>query len=727
MSARVAPADTPRGVAGSNDDFQTISRHCLTYVSPATHLVNKLGDGEAAGLTVTCMHAPAYQDDGYIESTERQAIKLIVGLSDGRLLEYCVGNCIEDWDSVEDLGSHGDQVSCVVSTHRRLYSCAHDGVMMEWSKAGKLVHRFDRGTGPLLTILALEDELYAGSVRGCVTAWHAYNRQHLRTFGISPAPVLHLCSYNKRMIVSGSGDGYVTLWQRMDGYPSRVLRVTTCGVTSLAVHPDGFAFSSSHPNLASGPLPPDDAPPTAQDVKALAEQRKLHSLLHDSDKAERQLSGTPECFSFDLTTGWKEHKFPEDTTCVLLHEAAAQPSGALHNYLVTGHQDGTVRVWLTQGRSEDTITAGRLLQKWNAELAEAEAELEVLRRAEEMEADIALASKSARRPYFGLSLLLTASLEKNSMSDTLRPGMELLGGSSKPLLARPEATPALNVLFRNSVEYSPELMWSGLLVLNRHVIADELAPSIEAKERVDRQREVIASIRERATEADRSIIDLMAKGQLYKSLSALANPVTAIAAHKGFVFGASQGMIAGWDLHTGRHCESFTEVHGMTRSIVVKRHVMCAVNSSYGVTTWYSKLLASADSPGGDAAGEAGGGGLRAERHSLCILPEMRPSKPCLFHSVSVPAIQRNELAAEFATLVAGGGGGGGSGGGVAVAEGATIPLSVFRTYWDGLEHCGVNPCPTEAALRKWLGILPSSNTVSLHHFSSAMLTYAAR
>ena len=712
---RVSPPPSP---TGKSQQFGTIDLPCLTYVSPASHLSTKMDVGE-----VTCLHTPSWHDNEVFDEAERQPIKVFVGCANGLVLEYIVGHSIESADCISVLGEHEGIVSCIVSSKMCFYSASYDGTMIEWSKSGKRVHTFlSDKRQPLRTILALDDEVYTGSVGGVITAFHVYNRSLLRMFQISNAPVLQLCSYNKTTIVSGSADGHVILWQRMDGYPSRVVRSTTCAVNALEVHSDGYAFAATHANLASLPLPDDEEPLTSLQIKTRsAERLKTEEQRNEEEKILQQLSNTPECLSWDLTTGWKEHKFPADATCLILHEHTE--CGQKQVYLVSGHQDGSVRVWLTQGRSEDTITAGKLLAKWNNELAEAEVKLEELREIEEREANIALAAKNARRPYFGLSLLLTASLDEDSLNDTLLSGMSLLEGSSKPTLHRKEATPSLNVLFRNSVEYSPELLWSGLFVLNRHVIADEMAPSISAKDDVDNQREIIARIRERATEADRSITDLLAKGQLLKTLLALTGPVTALAAHKGVLFGACENTIAGWDLRSGRHRESFTNVDGLTNTILLRNRIMCAVNSSYGVTTWYSHLLEqeerSYDLQRAQGFSVSDTGVDRTHylpQQVLCLLPDMTPERPCLSHSSPLPdsSLSHEDLTQRFANLKR-------------HPRDTTIPLSSFSTMWNALEHCGVNPHPTEASLAKWMTLPAGCDTVPYEKFASCILKYSAR
>eukprot|EP01064_Diplonema_japonicum_P012517 TRINITY_DN19956_c0_g1_i1.p1 TRINITY_DN19956_c0_g1~~TRINITY_DN19956_c0_g1_i1.p1 ORF type:complete len:677 (+),score=141.13 TRINITY_DN19956_c0_g1_i1:87-2033(+) len=644
-------------------------------VEPCLVHIHRTRGLKVEGGRICCLHTPVW--------TGAQRTALITGAEDGEVREYELrrGDTTDETECVAVYGRHDELVSEIGSLTGpdggRTFTISHDGTMREWDR-GECVHIFDAARGGLIALLVMPDEIYTSTVRGDIIAWHARNRALLRVFSVSSAPVPHLAAFNKPCIVSGSSDGHVCLWQRKEGNPpKRILKGLTDAISSLVVHPDGFAYSSTAVNPAEFPLP--ETLPTADDIK---HNRRPF-------KPSKPIQGG--CISWDLATGWQGQVFPPDVTTLRLYKYEPTVDKSLRErcstVLVTGHEDGKVRVWLTEGRSTESLEASKDSNSLNAILAQAEAELEELRRIEEHESDIVKAAKEARKPFFGLSLLLTAGLDRG------REGLDCLGGSSKGIILRDEITPALNTLFRNSLDARPDLLWSGLSTLHRHVLADESETAVLAKEAVDKKREEIAQIRELAVAADRNISELLTKGQILQTLRALTKPVTAVAASHGVVYGACEGMVTGWDLKTGKHLETLHGLEGTTRQIILNHGWVTALGEQ--ATSWQSMIMPPEARQVPKAA------------HESYYMPLPTP-QPYLAHSIPSPGVNVTE--AEINALWEK----------LNPTKQATIPAKRFLDYWYTLDQYGVEP--NRKAFAKSVG-----ETVGYEKFSMLILGYAQK
>ena len=517
-----------------------LKHECLIYITTSRELPCEDSD-------VTFVHLPKWgtQDD--------RNLLLIVGLDNGSVLEYDIHeSCIDECIPTMTHRGHNDTISAIdtINEGKRILTISHDGTFIEWKKESLKSYVFNKNDiqkPPLLSLLLMLDEFYTGDVQGSIKAYHSSNKQFLRRHRVNSSPVTHIKHYNNSCFISGHMDGRICLWQRKEEVPPRrVLRGLNTALSGLAVHPEGFAYAST------GGCTSD----------VLVRSLPLDSLSNDVIKTLNSTSRLPidrVSLSWDLTSGWQDQLFPSDISCMFLYtddtdsgdNISKKPDDTIKEYrLITGHFDGKVKVcslltifivlihyiketltqvWLTEGRSSEAIAASRKCIYLNDKLYAAERELEDLRIIEEREFEVLTSIKHSRKPYFGLTLLLTSATEITR----LLPGINCLKNSTRVRPAEDDLTPDLNKVFQNSLDSRPELLWTGLQALRRHVAAEEAGPAVRAKDAVDAKREEIAQVRELAVAADRNITDILAKGQLLQSMSALSSSITVISASAG--------------------------------------------------------------------------------------------------------------------------------------------------------------------------------------------------
>eukprot|EP01060_Flectonema_neradi_P038410 TRINITY_DN8040_c0_g1_i1.p1 TRINITY_DN8040_c0_g1~~TRINITY_DN8040_c0_g1_i1.p1 ORF type:complete len:675 (+),score=91.14 TRINITY_DN8040_c0_g1_i1:96-2120(+) len=553
-----------------------LKHECLTHITTSREL-------PCEGADVTFIHFPKWgtHDEGWL--------RLIIGLEDGDVLSYVINDSdIEDrcMPSTYHRG-HEDTVTCIdtIKEKKRILTISHDGTFREWHDGDTdfcyVYNKNDIHRPSLLSLLLMCDEFYIGDVEGNIKAYHSNNRQFLRNLRLNASPITHLRYYNSSSFLAGQMDGKICLWRRKEEVPPRrILRGLQSGLSGLEVHPEGFAYASNIP--------------TRDSLQRLLQNIPLESLSAEAVKGLNFSKGSLDTssFSWDLTSGWQDQLFPNDITCMELYLQGTVAEGSCTggNRLITGHTDGTVKMWLTEGRSSEAIAASRKCKLLNDKLYKAEKELEDLRKVEEREFAILEAIKNTRKPYFGLNLLLTSAEPEDGDTPPNLPGMTCLKNSTRLRPAEDDLTPSLNKVFQNSLDARPELLWTGLQALRRHIASDEAAQAVKSKDSVDAKREVIAQIRELAVAADRNISDILSKGQLLRTLKGLKMSVTALSASAGMVYASSRGDIRGWDMESGVQKESLMGLEGSAKSLAISgRHVIAS--DSRGVLVWKPKML----------------------------------------------------------------------------------------------------------------------------------------
>eukprot|EP01063_Lacrimia_lanifica_P029320 TRINITY_DN4450_c0_g2_i1.p1 TRINITY_DN4450_c0_g2~~TRINITY_DN4450_c0_g2_i1.p1 ORF type:complete len:737 (+),score=245.36 TRINITY_DN4450_c0_g2_i1:26-2212(+) len=692
------------------------------HVSPCSNLASLSDVG-----TVTALHTPDWIDRPECESV------VLVGCEDGRIFEYTVGSTgAEGHRQVEYANAHDETVTVIASSDlvpldKVAFSLSHDGTMREWSadadKGGdRFMYKYTGDVGPLLSILLMQDEIYTGTMDGLIVAWHVINRTLLRCYSVSPKPVTSICAYNRLMIVSGSADGHVTLWMRKDGYAVREMRSSDQPVTDLCIDPNGFAFSCSARNPAALPFP--EVVRTAKQIKERSEAMLTEGNANLSPRAggkkrrsQLPIASRTECVSWDLSTGWKEHRFPEDTTCLALHKFSNvgmnlmndMPESENVGLLVSGHERGMVNVWLTESRSADTLNTMRDLDRWNKELDEAILQLEKLQAVESTLFAEAMQDKNSSRPWFGLGAILTAG--QKGMATDNPVGLNLLQNASQPTLHRPLLFQSLREVFRNSIDADPERRWPGLSTLMLHVNAIQLADLLQAIDAVKKQEEVLAVLRERSTALDRNATDLLTKGQLLKTLCGIKVPITCVAAcGMNVVAGCADG-VATWDLRSGRCREFLHGLVGVPRHVVVKNNVVWAIDAENGVQAWWSALL------GTDKQNPAHNRRIAEKPHQYCLLlPDYTERAAKHTRTLPIPHVAHED--SDLQDMWQGLG---------PTKETATVPLDKFVAYYNALEHCGVGPF-SENEIARMMRLKPTApRQVSYDQFAVCMMRYAAR
>eukprot|EP01062_Namystynia_karyoxenos_P083525 TRINITY_DN9616_c0_g1_i1.p1 TRINITY_DN9616_c0_g1~~TRINITY_DN9616_c0_g1_i1.p1 ORF type:complete len:759 (+),score=217.75 TRINITY_DN9616_c0_g1_i1:77-2278(+) len=626
------------------------------FVTPARSLGGHDDD-------IMCLHVPAWAEGG-----GDVELRVITGSADGtaRLFNPFEPHGVSD-EVAPDVAfrGHAEAVSAVGTLRdgKRIFTASHDGTLKEWTCAGEEVHTYEGHEGPVLDLVCMPDELYSASSDCTVIAWHTRTRKRVRDFTGHTGPVVSLHLTGERGLVTASADGTLRLWARKDGAP--VQRVYDAGggpIGAVSVHaPSDLLVAATFPNPAAPRLP--EAVASAAELKSRARRLSEQSTVE------------PSCRCWTLSSAWDRQRFPGDVTCLLVHSAWAS-GPARSATLISGHNSGECCAWLIEGSD---ATARRLqgeVDVHTARLDALEAKLEELRVAERFSMEVYAAQKAARRCWFGLTQLFTSAhggIEH-------RPGLCAIQEVSKqPVLASDRvleqagrtALPGLHTLLANSINQRPELLWSGLVVLDRHCAAGEADVARAAKDAVDAVREEIAVVRQAAVVLDRKLSAYLRQGQLYRRFKGkgLLGPVTAVAAAGKMVYAAaSGGDVWGWDLGSGHLLE---RLHGLGQPLRV-------------LTNYGGRLLG--------AGGRCAAVWCPPEAATLVPPPPKIPPPPRVVAPPPEPDSTTAVLHRQLRT-----------GAGALLTEqqlreafarfdadsNGRISREEFMAFWDSLEHCG--------------------------------------
>jgi WD40 repeat protein len=300
--------------------------------------------GELSGPTYAVAASP---DCGMVAaSTARGTITLLSATTGAKLRE---------------LEGHQQAASVFAWTSRGdLVSASWDGTIRVWNAhAGHCLLTLGDGVSPVTCLQLVDDTTcVAGGMDGVVRVWNIADGSLRRRTRVASGPIVGAISDATAQIVAASEDGALVLLPASADAPPRSLRETQSPITSLTV-----AGPTAAVGLERGDI----------EVLNLA-TGQLESVLtgHTGPIAGAAMdnSGQWWSWSFDFTIrGWSR-----DGKCVAVlrdHDSAVTHGTLRQETLITGSQDGTVRVFDLAARACVAVLRGH--KGWITCLADSQA------------------------------------------------------------------------------------------------------------------------------------------------------------------------------------------------------------------------------------------------------------------------------------------------------------------------------------------------------------------
>jgi len=166
-------------------------------------------------------------------------VRSVAGLADGRVVSGSYDGQVLVWDlagrSSRRVGSHSSWCLSVTAPRRHgpVVSGSSDGLVRVWDPDGAVGALHGQG----VRVLAVDDGVAYAGVDAAVNRFDLSTGETLPPFVGHSRPVVAL-AVTPRVVVSGSYDSTVRLWDRVSGQAT-VLKGHTSGADAVAVTPDG--------------------------------------------------------------------------------------------------------------------------------------------------------------------------------------------------------------------------------------------------------------------------------------------------------------------------------------------------------------------------------------------------------------------------------------------------------------------------------------------------------